>query len=79
MQISEQDLRAMIREAIARRAGGGVAHEPPAPPVPPDTVVTVHIHASHGRFAVAGTPDGECIIEADHRCDHCGYCKSLGH
>lgn len=79
MQISEQDLRAMIRDAIARHTGVGGSREAAPTPVAPDTVVTVHVHASHGRFSVAGTTDGECVIEADHRCDHCGYCKSLGH
>lgn len=79
MQISEQELRAMIRDAIARHTGAGAPRESARPPVDPETIVTVHVHASHGRFAVAGTPDGDCVIEPNHRCDHCGYCKSLGH
>ncbi|MGC4082155.1 MAG: hypothetical protein QM736_08635 [Vicinamibacterales bacterium] len=77
MQISEQELRAMIRDAIARHGAGNRASEPVAPPLP-DTR-ELRVHASHGLFVVAGTPDGECIIEPNHRCDHCGYCKSLGH
>ena len=68
----------MIRSAIARHAGGGDAQAgPPAPQASAGPVV--HIHSSHGQFLVAGTPDGACVIEPDHRCDHCGYCKSLGH
>lgn len=82
MALSEQDLRAMIREAIARHAGApGVARESqhaPAPPAVP-AQAAIQIHASHSLFVVAGTPDGECVIEPNRRCDHCGYCKSLGH
>jgi hypothetical protein len=84
MGLTEQDLRAMIREAIAKHAGApGVAHEPRMPTAPPlvqaAPVAGIQIHASHSLFLVAGTPDGECVIEPNHRCDHCGYCKSLGH
>lgn len=86
MALSEQDLRALIREAIARHAGApGVSREPqaerpqPAAPAAAHAHAGIQIHASHSLFLVAGTPDGECVIEPDHRCDHCGYCKSLGH
>ena len=78
MQISEQELRTMIRRAIARHAGGGDALvQQPAPQA--HASPSVHTHSSHGQFPVSGTPDGACVIEPDHRCDHCGYCKSLGH
>lgn len=82
MGFTEQDLRAMIREAIAKHAGApGVAREPEVAQVQPAPAAGhgVHIHASHSLFLVAGSPDGECVIEPNHRCDHCGYCKSLGH
>lgn len=68
----------MIRSAIARHTGGGDAHAAqPAPQAATGPVA--HLHSSHGQFLVVGTPDGACVIEPDHRCDHCGYCKSLGH
>lgn len=85
MGLTEQDLRAMIREAIAKHAGApGVAREPQVSSAPPTVQAAasghgIQIHASHSLFLVAGTPDGECVIEPNHRCDHCGYCKSLGH
>ncbi len=83
MQISEQELRAMIRSAIARHAGGDEALAPHvAPPANSGPVLHIHSshgHSSHGQFLVVGTQDGACVIEPDHRCDHCGYCKSLGH
>lgn len=77
MQITEQELREMIRTAIAGRAGGGEAHAPQIPVEHAGAVL--HLHSSHGLFLVAGTPDGDCVIEPNRRCDHCGYCKSLGH
>jgi hypothetical protein len=78
MEISEQELRAMIRDAIHRSAGAApiVSH--------PDALVlapqgSLSTHASHGMLAVVATGDGECIIEPSVRCNHCGYCKSMGH
>ena len=68
----------MIRGAIARHAGAGrsfdsIDHVPTAPARSrPD-------HGSHAIFAIASTGEGDCIIEPSVRCDHCGYCKSLGH
>lgn len=83
MQITEPELRALIRDAIARHtAGGSVRPSLQAAPAPAPAARVdsgLQIHASHSLFLVAGPPDGECVIEAGHRCDHCGYCKSLGH
>jgi hypothetical protein len=37
-------------------------------------------HASHRRLPlVSGDEDGACLIEPAVRCNHCGYCLSLGH
>ena len=70
--MNEQDLRAMIRDSIARQTGG--------PRVEPDPVSAFGAHASHLRLAlVPGGDDGACIIEPSVRCNHCGYCQSLGH
>lgn len=76
MQISEQELREMIRNAVARHMGAG---QPPEPQAILPEAGSIRVHASHGLFVVAGSTDGECVIEPGHRCDHCGYCKSLGH
>lgn len=77
MQISDQELRAMIRGAIERHVGG---HAPavPAPSVP-DASPAARRHASHALLVLDGQADGACVIEPAVRCDHCGYCKSLGH
>jgi hypothetical protein len=77
MEVSEQELRAMIREAIARQAGGSQARE--ISNAPAGDAVVLHVHASHHLFPVPPGGDGECIIEPTVRCNHCGYCKSLGH
>ena len=73
--MTEQELRALVRDAIARQAGDAVA-TPGAPQRP-----TVRQHASHGLFVLpAGADtDGPCIIEPAVACNHCGYCKSYGH
>jgi hypothetical protein len=39
------------------------------------------LHSSHSMFVLAAGADGDgaCIIEPAVNCNHCGYCKSLGH
>jgi hypothetical protein len=70
MDISESELRAMVRDAIARQRGE--LEEAAAAPW--------RLHASHGCFPLAsGDQDGACVIEPTARCNHCGYCLSLGH
>jgi hypothetical protein len=73
MEISEQELRAMVRDAIARSGA--------APPVEPDPVRAFSLHASHGRLPLpsGGDGDGPCLIEPAVLCNHCGYCLSFGH
>lgn len=73
--MNEQELRSLVREAIARHAAG--ASQPAPRPMP----VPFHLHASHTMFAVpAGADtDGPCLIEPAVMCNHCGYCKSYGH
>lgn len=77
MAITDQELRAMIREAIARHTSGTPQRElqPAVSPAPP---ARVQGHGSHGLFAVISVGE-ECVIEPSRPCDHCGYCKSLGH
>lgn len=74
--MNESELRALVRESIAR-------HLSVAPPSGPDTVPVAFLqhHASHGQFLVpsGADADGPCIIEPSVMCTHCGYCKSLGH
>lgn len=75
--MTEQELRAIVREAIAR-------HEPGRAPADGPMSVPFAIpreHPSHGLFPVATGADagGPCVIEPAVPCNHCGYCKSYGH
>jgi hypothetical protein len=72
--MTEQELRQLVRDAIARHGQGGVAMQRPAPLLRP-------VHPSHGLLVVAsGDQDtGACVIEPAVPCNHCGYCKSYGH
>jgi hypothetical protein len=73
MDISEQEIRDMVRAALTRQGGGRTADEPPA--------ADSRQHASHGLLALVkgGDADGQCLIEPGVRCNHCNYCQSLGH
>jgi hypothetical protein len=77
--MTEQELRTLVRQAIARHKG----ESPSAPLVPllPFAPVVPALGASHGMFVLTSgaDADGPCIIEPRVMCNHCGYCKSLGH
>jgi hypothetical protein len=72
--MTEDELRALVRAAIARH---GQAGSYPATL----TAMAPTSHPSHGILTVpAGSEmDGPCIIEPAVMCNHCGYCKSMGH
>jgi hypothetical protein len=75
--MTDDELRALVRDAIARHLGGAQPSAPPAAaPVPP-----WRAHPSFGRFLVASGEDegGPCIIEPSVQCNHCGFCQSYGH
>ena len=80
--MTEQELRALVREAISRHVAGATP-QPRSAIAPPHghPVKTVLTHASHGLFTVSDGSDGDgpCIIEPAVMCTHCGYCKSYGH
>ncbi len=74
--MTEQELRALVREAIARNTASPVGHV--LSDVAPGAF---RRHVSHAMFTVpAGADsDGACLIEPAVRCNHCGFCKSYGH
>jgi len=82
---AEQELRAIIRDAIAKAGVGaapgvGVGAAKAAPYVAPYGVAAPAAHSSHALFTLApGDPEGRCMIEPGVACNHCGYCKSYGH
>ena len=68
MQVSDQDLRELVRAAIAKHTG-----QPAQPPAPVNSI-------SFGKFlSLTPSEDGQCVIEPAVRCNHCGYCQSYGH
>jgi hypothetical protein len=74
MSISEQELRMLVRETIARRsqpAPNRLRHDDPPG----------RHHASHLRLPIAAGSEveGLCLIEPAVRCNHCGFCQSFGH
>ena len=77
--MTEQELRAIVRDAIARHSAGTPVSKSALPAPPPFALV--HHHASHALFAVPAGADtgGPCVIEPAVQCNHCGYCKSYGH
>ena len=72
----------MIRESIARHLGRTTAAAIGARDAsgPAGGHYVRGAHASHQRLPlVSGDEDGACLIEPAVRCNHCGYCLSLGH
>ncbi len=83
--MTDEELRGLVRAAIARHLG-----DPPGQPAGPGPAPGVHdsrpdppwrAHASFGRFLVMrGDEDGgACLIEPSVACNHCGFCQSYGH
>lgn len=73
--MDETQLRALIRDVVARHLAE--ANGPAPPPAQP----AWKTHASHQLLPVlAGQEnDGPCVIEPSVKCHHCAFCQSLGH
>lgn len=71
--MTDQELRALVRDAIARHLHAGQDAGP--------ADVPCEAHASHARFRLLRMDDGDtaCLIEPAVRCNHCGFCQSYGH
>ena len=74
MDISDHELRTIVRAAIAR-------HAPLEAGAPLVDRASDRRRASHAllRVAPGSDVDGSCLIEPAVRCSHCGYCQSYGH
>ena len=101
--MTEQELRALVRQAIVRHAGaapgsvGRVLLDPPAAVLNRPSTLSAFAEATadrrsslasggwldpaHAMFVVptGADADGPCIIEPAVMCNHCGYCRSMGH
>jgi hypothetical protein len=77
--MTESELRALVRDAIARHA----TLDASAPGSESGVGATrfSHQHPSHDMFVlpVGSDSDGPCLIEPAVMCNHCGYCRSYGH
>ncbi|HWB29700.1 MAG TPA: hypothetical protein VG736_04290 [Vicinamibacterales bacterium] len=82
--MTDAELRALVRDAVARHLAGRAAAAPPAPslvhdalPAPAQAAWTQH--PSHYTYVTVVNTTDACVIEPGVSCDHCGYCKSHGH
>jgi hypothetical protein len=77
--MTEDDLRALVRDAVARHvaaSGGDAAHAHAGGPGVP----APGVHPSFGRYLLPRDPNdgGACLIEPSVKCNHCGFCLSHG-
>jgi hypothetical protein len=74
--MTDDELRALVRDAVRRHLGSQQSVAPAAAPIPP-----WRAHPSFGRFLIVtgDDEDGPCLIEPTVRCNHCGFCQSYGH
>lgn len=89
--MDEQQVRQLVRQAIARHLGGapmpaaGAAPAVATPAARPSMAATLTPveaagHASLVRFhLVRPAGETECLIEPSVTCNHCGHCQCYGH
>ena len=93
--MNEQDIRALVREAIERhlgRPGGSTKveryrgavddHRGGADQHRSGWLQPSSMHPSHNILNVlpgSEVDEGACVIEPAVRCNHCGFCQSYGH
>jgi hypothetical protein len=73
--MNEHDLRALVREAVARH----LRQEAPPQPPPLTRAAPRADHPSHHLYLTVINAGDACVIEPSVGCDHCGYCRSHGH
>lgn len=80
--MTDDEIRGLVRLAIQKHMGlavspdrrGGSSDPPAASPQPPPLSI------SFGRYPLPRAEDDTmCIIEAEVKCNHCGYCQCHGH
>jgi hypothetical protein len=76
--MTEDDLRALVRQAVSRHLAAGASE--PATGVPGAGMPAPGVHPSFGRYLLPREPgsDGSCLIEPAVKCNHCGFCQSHG-
>ena len=72
--MNEDELRALIRQAVQRHLETRPQAASPEPQAP--TGVSI----SFGQYRLErAADDNMCLIEPAVRCNHCGFCKCHGH
>ena len=70
--MTDDEIRQLVRGAIARHLGGANS---PSPQPAPVTAVPI----SFARYPIPRAADDVmCVIEPAVRCNHCGYCQCHG-
>jgi hypothetical protein len=82
--MTDAELRALVRDAVARHLGARRAlRQEPVPEFPAASATPTSApwqqHASHQLYISLVNTTDACVIEPAVPCDHCGYCKSHGH
>jgi hypothetical protein len=80
--MTDDELRALVRDAVARRMGPVSSVSAGSNDVLPREEARLdRRHASFGLLPLmrGSDSDGACLIEPAVRCNHCGYCLSYGH
>jgi hypothetical protein len=80
--MTDQELRALVRDAVARHLGPRAGASAPVAPrleTFAQTAAGPTLHPSHAIYLSVVNADDACVIQPSVQCDHCGYCKSHGH
>jgi len=87
--MTDDELRLIVREAVARHLGRPATGPPVArvlpsiasPGVLPLPEPPWRAHPSHLRVAlpIGRDEDGPCLVEPSVGCTHCAFCQSYGH
>lgn len=81
--MNDDELRRLVREAVARQLGAGQSDAGRAPttarPGGQLGADTWSGHPSHHLYLTVVNSNEACVIEPSVACNHCGYCKSHGH
>ena len=77
--MNDVDLRALVRDVVARRLQERAAVSNARASLARTLAPGCQDHPSHTLYVTVVNTDDACVIEPGARCDHCGYCKSHGH
>ena len=76
--MNDDELRLLIRAAIARHVSGSAPYAPIEPQLRPEASVGSGQSMSFSQYRIERV-DAMCVIEPNAQCDHCGFCKCHGH